>query len=99
MSRILLGNNSTCHYNFILQSAPVCYGNLVFLDNYTGERVMMECSDLTIMEDTISFAATRLTANRHYHVTVTASNVAGSDNSSTMISEFSDKMVAIVVNY
>jgi hypothetical protein len=57
-----------------VQSAPVCSGELTFIDVDTGETITLGDSDLMITENNITFTTQQLRENRHYNVTVTAFN-------------------------
>ena len=78
--------------NFTLQSTSVCGFVIILMDLDTGGIIS---SELVISNrthaNTITFNTTflGLTANRHYNVTVRASNVAGSAMSYTRISNVS----------
>ncbi len=70
-----------------IQSAPVqCSGEIVFVDVDTGETITLDNTDLTITETNITFTNQHLKQNRHYNVTVTASNSRGQAVSYTRIS-------------
>lgn len=64
-------------------SAPVCTAVLTFVDLDTGDTITLGTTDLTLEENNITFTAESglLTTNRHYDVTVTATNIAGSATS------------------
>ena len=58
------------------QTAPVCIGELSFLDldAKTFDQIEVDIIDSILF----TFNTEQLTLNRHYNVTVNASNVAGS---------------------
>ena len=62
---------------YSLQSAPVCNAELIVVDIETGENIMLGSTELTIAESNITFTSRQLRMNRHYNVTITASNPAG----------------------
>ncbi len=70
-----------------MQSAPVCHAKLTFVDVDTEETITLGDADLTISETSIIFTTEQLRENRHYTVSVTASNIAGSAISHTVISK------------
>ena len=67
-----------------LQSAPICTGELTFMDVDTGEAVTLRGTDLTIEFNVITLTVHQ---NHHYNTTVIASNIAGSATSWTRISK------------
>ena len=68
------------------QLTPVCSGKLKSVDLYTGLEVI-PTGDI-ILRNTITFTNEHLRDNRHYNVTITATNVAGSANLYITISEY-----------
>ena len=70
------------HYILTLyvQSDPVCSSVLTFVDLDTGEIITLEG---------ITFTTQEVKVNRHYNVTVNASNSVGSTTSYVTISECS----------
>ena len=64
----------------------MCSSELSLLDIRTGESV--EIANLTITGSNIAFASSQLRDNRHYNVTVRASNNVGSATSYTIISKY-----------
>ncbi len=61
---------------------------MVFVDVDTGETITLGDTALTITETNITFPTQQLRENRHYNVTVTASNYRGQAVSYTRISMF-----------
>ncbi len=76
----------TIGFVFLLQSSPVCNGEVSFMDVNTGKTITLNDTDLTIAETNITFTTQQLGENRRYNVTVTASNSCGQAISYTMIS-------------
>lgn len=70
-----------------LQSAPVCHVELTSLDIDTGEDITIGDSNLAVVAETnITFTTTQqLRQNRHYNVTVTASNIVGQITTSSAV--------------
>ena len=62
-----------------VQSDPVCSSGLTFVDLDTGEITTLQLEGTTF--------TTQVRVNRHYNITVTASNSVGSDTSSITLSE------------
>ena len=65
----------------------MCRAELTFEDVDTREIITLEGNDLTITETNITFTTQQLRENRHYNVTVAASNTAGSATSQAGISK------------
>ena len=65
----------------------MCRGELAFEDIDTGEMSTLGDADVTIAGNTITFSTGQLTVNRHYNVTVTATNAAGLTTSYVTISK------------
>ncbi len=65
----------------------MCSAELTFANVDTGEIIILEDTELTITVTNITFTNLQLRTNHRYDVTVTASNVAGSATSQTMISK------------
>ena len=65
----------------------MCSSELTFMDLDTGEIITLGDGELTIVENNITFTTEQLSVNRHYNVTVRASNKAGSTNSYVALSE------------
>ena len=61
----------------------------MFVDLDTGEIITLGDRELTIAGNNITFSAEQLSVNRHYNVTIRASNSAGSTTSYVTISEYS----------
>ena len=59
------------------QSVPVCRGELAFVDIDAGETITLGESDLILSVNYIAFSIQQVRENRHYSVTVTASNAGG----------------------
>ena len=59
----------------------------MFTDLDTEESLQIENTNLNIEENNITFSIARLTENRHFGVTILASNAAGSNPSYTVISK------------
>ena len=70
----------------IEQSTPLCNinGEITLLDIDTGENTHLQGSNVTVEGNAISF---KLPSNRHYNITVMASNNAGPSISYTTLSE------------
>ena len=64
----------------------MCSVRLTFVDLDTGESRTWD--DLTIQDNAIKFTTEQLADNRHYNVTVNASNAAGSATTYVTISKF-----------
>ena len=75
---------STNVYNFVLQSDLVCYSELKFMDEDTGEIIIVVGS---ISRNIITFTTEELKTNRLYDVSVNASNINGSALSNFTFSE------------
>ena len=73
----------------LLQSAQVCSADLTFVDLDSKEIITLGGSDLIIAETNITFSTQQLRENRHYNITVTAANIAGTDVSQARISKYS----------
>ena len=56
------------------------------MDGNSGESIILGGTDLSITETNITFTTQKLKENRHYYITVTASNIAGSATSESSIS-------------
>ena len=71
------------------QSAPVCNASAVLADVYaeTDDIVFEPGNGLVTMGSIISFTNEGLSPNRCYSVTITASNIAGSNTSYAKISK------------
>ena len=69
-----------------MKSAPVSDGELTFMDADTGETVTLGGNALKLHETSITFSTLPLRENRHYNVTITASNADCSALSDTQIS-------------
>ena len=67
-----------------LQSAPVCSVLIALLDLDTGENFL---GNAQLSINNITFSAAQLTPNRHYNVSVRASNVIGTAMSYITISK------------
>ena len=61
----------------------------MFVDLDTGEIITLGDRELPIVGNNITFTTEQLRVNRHYNVTVRASNSAGSTTSYVTISECS----------
>ncbi len=61
----------------------MCTAVLTFVDLDAGDIITLGTTDVTLEENNITFTAESglLTTNRHYDVTVTAANIAGSATS------------------
>ena len=70
-----------------MKSTPVCGSQLIFVDVDTEETITLGGSALTVNGANITFVTQLLRRNRHYNVTVIASNAAGSTISETRISK------------
>ena len=66
----------------------MCDVKLTLLDLNTGENISIGANDLTLTDDNITFPAAQLTTNRHYNVSVSASNAAGTSTSVHQISKY-----------
>ena len=55
----------------------MCRGELAFVDIDAGETITLGESDLILSVNNISFTIQQVRENRHYSVTVIASNAAG----------------------
>ena len=67
----------------------MCSSELTFMDLDTGEIITLREGELTIADNNITFTFEQLSVNRHYNVTIRASNSAGSTTSYATISECS----------
>lgn len=67
-----------------LQSAPVCNSSFMFFDLDTEEAMTIEG---VIIGNNISFNSEQLMLNRHYNITITASNGNGTNTFQTEISK------------
>ena len=68
----------------------MCSSELILMDLDTEEIITLGDGDLTTAENNITFITTeQLSVNRHYNVTVRASNSAGSTTSYVTISKCS----------
>ena len=72
-----------------LKSAGVCSSELTFVDLDTEEIITLGDEELTIAGNNITFTTEQLKTNRHYNVTIRASNSAGSTTSYVALSECS----------
>ena len=59
------------------------------MDLDTGEIITLREGELTIADNNITFTFEQLSVNRHYNVTIRASNKAGSTTSYVAMSECS----------
>ena len=63
----------------------MCHGELIFMNKET--ITTLGNTDLTITDTNITFTTQQLRENRHYNVTVTASNIRGQTASYIIISK------------
>ena len=67
----------------------MCSVLLKLTDVDTGGRLYLETGNLTVITDTLLvFSTALLTVNRHYNVSVWASNVLGHTTVDTTVSKF-----------
>lgn len=71
------------------KNATVCSAEVVFVDQFTQERITLYNSEVDPLGASIMFtlSSERLMLNRIYDVMVTASNIKGSATSNTEISK------------
>ena len=67
----------------------MCSSELTFVNLDTGEIITLGDEELISAGNNITFRTEQLSVNRHYNVTVRASNSAGSTTSYVTISECS----------
>ena len=65
----------------------MCDGELTFTDLDTGEVISLENADLNITGANVTLGTEELRENRHYNITIRASNIAGSARSDDIISK------------
>ena len=65
----------------------MCHADIAFREVETGLTMTLENTDLEIVEANITFTTQHLTENRHYNLSVIASNFAGSATSQAMLSK------------
>ena len=89
-------------YCFVLifaQTAPVCSAEIRLLDLDTGERIEIANSSVELVDHYITFTSQQLVDGRRYNTTVLASNIGGSSVSHTLISEFTDTVIAVMYTF
>ena len=65
----------------------MCGSELTFVDLDAGEVLIIGGANITIMNNNFSFTGEKLTANRHYNITIRAYNIAGEAIFHTTLSE------------
>ena len=61
------------------------------MDLDSGDTTTLRGADLGVDRKTVYFSSTELlTVSRHYNITISASNTAGSSTSYTLLSEYLD---------
>lgn len=65
----------------------MCGSELTLVDLVVGDVVILRNTDVTVLQNNITFTGERLTTNRRYNITVRAYNIAGSASSYTTLSE------------
>ena len=73
----------------------MCHAKLTFEADTGQEIIVLGDSDLIITKTNITFTIQRLRENRHYNVTVTASNIAGSATSQAGISKLLASIIIV----
>ena len=71
---------------------------VTFMDFDTGEGIILGGTNLTIEEANITSVTHQLRENRHYNVTVIASNIAGSAESQTNLSKSGGSEENIIIS-
>ena len=69
----------------MFQSTPVCFASLVFVDIDAEEQIVID--GLIAAVNNISFTSEKLMLNRHYNITIMATNSNGSNTSYAKISK------------
>ena len=69
----------------MFQSTPVCFASLVFIDIDAEEQIVID--GLIAAANNISFTSEQLMLNRHYNITIMATNSNGSNTSYAKISK------------
>ena len=69
----------------MFQSTPVCFASLVFVDIDAEEQIVID--GLIVAANNISFTSEQLMLNRHYNITIMATNSNGSNTSYAKISK------------